>query len=228
MADHDPRHSTVTCRNDLEKAVEKYAFLPFFHQNDFLSLEDMASPEIWFTEKEGPWEWKGELARERKCVYGKFAYGGAAFVATDIFPDLVRLRRDGYDFEGMWEDGLLSRTAGDIMRLVIQQGPSIAKHIRKAIGSPKDFDKELIHLQMLTLIIHDDFVYDLDRHGKPYGWGNAVIATPEHVYGEKYVYRADALSAPQALDRICERMGADTPQIRSMLLGKGKKMKKRS
>ena len=227
MCDHLQRTSRVSCRKDLEKAVEEYAFLPFFPQEGFVSLEDLAAREIWFTEQEGPWEWKGTLAREQKCVYGKFARGGAVFVAKDIFPLLVRIRRDGYDFEGMWEDGLLSRTAGDIMRFVEKNGPALAKHIRKALGSPKDFDKELIHLQMLTFLVHDDFVYDLDRHGKPYGWGNALLDTPEHFYGEAYVNSAENLLEEQALERICKRMGADAPEILAVLTGKGTGRKRR-
>ena len=212
--------SRVSCRDDLVKAIDQRAFLPFFHQDGIVSLEDLAAPEIWFTEQEGPWEWKASLSREKKCVYGKYAYGSAVFVAPDVFPELIRIRRDGYDFEGMWEDGLISRTAGDIMRTVMNEGPSIAKHIRRILGNPKDFDHELVRLQMLTFLVHADFIYDIDRHGHPYGWGNALLDTPEHFFGEDYVNQADSHSSEEAVLNLCSRMGEDSPAIRAMLMGK--------
>ena len=217
--------SRVASRDDLVKAIEQRAFLPFFHQKGILSLEDLAAPEIWFTDQEGPWEWKGSLAREKKCVYGKFAFGSAVFVAPDVFPDLMQIRRDGYDFEGMWEDGLLSRTAGQIMKVVLEEGPVLAKRIRKMLGNPKDFDHEIIRLQMLTFLIHTDFVYDIDRHGHPYGWGNALLDTPEHFFGEEYVSQADSRSVEEAVSGICARMQNEGPEIQDLLTGKKTKRK---
>ena len=43
------------------------------------------------------WEWKGDVARNRQLVYGKFFAGKAGFVSLKWFPDFCNYRRDGYD-----------------------------------------------------------------------------------------------------------------------------------
>ena len=199
-----PRRHSVTCAEELDELVNAVGVLPFFHVDGLLCLEDFVHPSRWFTSLEGPWEWKGRLAREKRCVYGKLLHGGAAFVSLDLFPELVLVRRDGYDFEGMWEDGLASRTDHDIMAQMT--GPRVSKAVRRAIGSPKDYDRELIRLQMQTFLIPVDFVYDVDRQGRPYGWGNALLDTPEHFFGEDYVNCAMSVSPEEAVSHMEARM----------------------
>ncbi len=199
------RKGCIRSVTDLEEAILQVGFLPFFHTDGVLSLEDLAAASVWFTEKPGPWEWKGELARDKRCVYGKFSGKGAAFVAPDLFPDLINLRRDGYDFEGYWEDGLATRVEHGIMQYVEEHGPSISKHIRKALDRPKTYDRDLIALQMRTFLIPVDFVQDLDAQGRPYGWGNGVMDTPEHAYGLKFV-ESRTCTKEESLSRILSRM----------------------
>ena len=209
---------------DLAGLIQDAGFVPFFRTDGLRSLEDLIVPERWFGDIEGPWEWKGMLASQKRCVYGKFCANGAAFIAPDLFPALMCIRRNGYDFEGMWEDGLMTSTAHAIMGHFAEHGPSRAKDVRKAIGKPKDFDREIVRLQMLTFLIHRDFVYDIDRYGKPYGWGNALLDTPENMYGMDYVLLADNYTEETALQTILARMmplivSQDT-DIRPLLMGK--------
>jgi len=36
------------------------------------SIEELCPPELWFADDvDGPWEWKGPVARSGKCLYGK-------------------------------------------------------------------------------------------------------------------------------------------------------------
>ncbi len=210
----------VKTAEDLDAVIRHAGFLPFFHTPSVLSLEDLASPSVWFTSMPGPWEWKGELAREKRCVYGKFANKGAAFVAVDIFPDLINIRRDGYDYEGFWEDGLAGRTGHDIYQYVSEHGPSESRHIRRALGKPRDYDRDLILLQMQTFLVPVDFVQDLDRTGKPYGWGNSVMDTPEHAFGEAYT-ESCSHSQEESLKLILERMkDITTGDATDLILGR--------
>ena len=219
-------HCRICSMEDLLQVIHHQGFLPFFHQDALPSLEDMIDPSVWFTDREGPWEWKGKLASSKQCIYAKLAEGGTVFVSPDLYPSLIRIRRNGYDFEGMWEDGLLSRTAGNIMNSVLQDGPTQARHIRRKLGNPKDFDRELIHLQMLTFLVHADFVYDIDRHGHPYGWGNALLDTPEHLFGEAFVGLSDRMTEETALDTLCRRIGNDSEDLRQLLSGSKKRKRK--
>ena len=40
-------------------------------------------------------------------------------------------------------------------------------------------------LQMACRVVTEDFVYPRDRHGNPYGWGWALLNTPEHLFGRE-------------------------------------------
>ena len=96
--------------DDLIAAVEEYGFLPFF-QNEIpgFSVEELCAPELWFADDaDGPWEWKGPAARSGKCLYGKIFDKKAGFVSRDWIPDFANFRRDGYDFDARWDDGLAS------------------------------------------------------------------------------------------------------------------------
>ena len=63
----------------MEDAIRESGMLPFFRNRvPGWSVEERIDPGIWFTDREGPWEWKGPLASSGVCVYGKFLRGKAA------------------------------------------------------------------------------------------------------------------------------------------------------
>ncbi|MFR2172976.1 MAG: hypothetical protein ACLS5Z_06340 [Clostridium fessum] len=70
-------------------AVEQYGFLPFFRNEIHgFSIEELCPPELWFADDvDGPWEWKGPVARSGKCLYGKLFNKKAGFV-IGVDPDL--------------------------------------------------------------------------------------------------------------------------------------------
>lgn len=96
--------------DDLIAAVEQYGFLPFFRNEIHgFSIEELCPPELWFADDvDGPWEWKGPAARSGKCLYGKLFNKKAGFVSREWIPDFANFRRDGYDFDARWDDGLAS------------------------------------------------------------------------------------------------------------------------
>ena len=91
---------TIRKKEDLSEAVNQFGFLPFFaNPIPGFSIEEHIDSRIWFTEEEGPWEWKGPVIRELGCAYGKFFEKKAAFISKEWFPDFANYRRDGYDFD---------------------------------------------------------------------------------------------------------------------------------
>ena len=92
----------------LERAAELYGLLPFFDSGvPGFSVEDMTPPRYWFAgDVDGPWEWRMEVARRGKVAYGKLFAGKAGFCSREYYPDLANYRRDGYDFDARYEDGL--------------------------------------------------------------------------------------------------------------------------
>ena len=74
------RTEPIRSKADLAERIRAYGFLPFFRNGvPGWSVAEQIDPALWFTDEEGPWEWKGPLASDRVCVYGKFLRGKAAF-----------------------------------------------------------------------------------------------------------------------------------------------------
>lgn len=177
---------------DILDIVCEWGFLPFFG-NDIqgFSIEDMIAPELWFSsELDGPWEWKGPIARSGKCVYGKFFGGKAGFISLDMFPDFANYRRDGYDYEGFYEDGKANYKDKDIYDAITSQGSYLSKQLKRDLnyckGGNTGFDTVITRLQMQTFVCISDFDYAINKRGEPYGWGIARYSTPEAMFGEHF------------------------------------------
>ena len=202
------RFGELRCPEDLERLVEEVGFLPFFAGDiEGFSVEECCPPELWFAgDVDGPWEWKGPVARSGKCVYGKFFGGKAGFVSLEWFPDFANYRRDGYDFDARYDDGLASRKDKDIYDTVIDKGALLSKELKQICnykkGGNKGFETVITRLQMQTYINIADFVYMQDRFGKPYGWGVAKYSTPEALFGYETVTAAYQRDPRESLNRM--------------------------
>lgn len=180
---------------DIEKNVEEQGFLPFF-ANDIagFSLEERIDVKYWFTGFDGSWDawdWKGPIARRKNCVYGKLFNRKAGFVSREWYPDLANWRRDGYDFDALYDDGKAPRDDKLIYDMVDQQEDSVlSKELKKLggfrKGGKKGFDTIVTRLQMECYFVVADFTYMTDKKGNAYGWGVARYTTPEKYYGESF------------------------------------------
>ena len=187
----------IRTRADLVRAVERFGFVPFFKNRiQGFSLAEHAAPETWFSDEEGLWEWKGPVIRETGCAYGKFFGGKAVYISREWFPDFANYRRDGYDFDALWEDGKARHADKALYELLEPHAPITSRALKDLGGYGKEgrrgFDASITRLQHLGYVLISDFVYDLDRQGKPYGWGVAEYSTPEKHLGQAFreaVYR---------------------------------------
>ena len=180
---------------DIEKVVEEQGFLPFF-ANDIegFSLEERIDGKYWFTGFDGSWEawgWKGSIARRKKCVYGKLFNKKAGFVSREWYPDLANWRRDGYDFDALYDDVKASHDDKLVYDMVDQRDDSVlSKELKKLggfrKGGKKGFDTIITRLQMECYLVVADFTYMTDKKGNPYGWGVARYTTPEKYYGKSF------------------------------------------
>ena len=195
---------------DLEQAVVKWGFLPFFKCGIVgFSVEELSAPELWFEEGiDGPWEWKGPVIRNWNCTYGKIYNRKAGFVSLEWLPDLVNYRRATYHANKM----LLNSDEEDCEQIiydtVVKYESLLSKEIKSLCGfhKPKQrqqhpfekllkqkakrpkgesFDTAITRLQMATLLVTADFEYLCDKHGHPYGWGVARYTTPEALFGKE-------------------------------------------
>lgn len=128
------------------------------------------------------WKWKGPIVQEGNCVYGKFFASKAGFISRAWWPDFCNYRRNKHPepTEGSIEEAIL---------LTLQEhGSLITRQLRAACGftGPKmrsRFDGYITRMQMACRIVTEDFVYPRDKHNNEYGWGWALLTTPEQLLG---------------------------------------------
>ena len=198
---------TLRSPEDVRETVQRLGFLPFF-RNEIpgFSIEEHTPPALWFTEIPGPWEWKGELARDRDLIYGKFFRGRAGFLRRDWFAVFANDRRDGYDFDARFDDGLASLRDKSLYDVAAERGSLSSKELKVLAGygkgGEKGFDGRVTRLQMQTYLLISDFVYALDRYGREYGWGIACYATPEHRFGEDWLAEAYREDPARSKERV--------------------------
>ena len=204
----------VRTQEMLLELVNTLGILPFFKNRiPGWSLEEHIDPAVWFTGADGPWQWKGYLAASKSCIYSKLVRNGNAWISHALFPDLANYRRDGYDFEGRVEDGLVPYRDKLLMDYLDSHIPVLSRTARRSCGFAKGYEASLTRLEMQTFIINQDFVYDLTKDGKPYGWGNAFLTFPEKWLGEAYLEQTDGRTPEQSLSRICEHLHLAMPEI---------------
>jgi hypothetical protein len=147
------------------------------------------------------WKWKGPIVTEGRCVYGKFFAGKAGFVSREWWTDLCNYRRKVHPApaEGSIEEAILLT--------LMEQGSLITRELRAACGftGPKmrsRFDSYVTRLQMSCRIVTEDFVYPRDKHNREYGWGWALLTTPEQLLGR------DACQCDRTPEESYSRMSA--------------------
>ena len=194
-------------------------FLPLFTGDiPGFSVEDFCPPELWFSdEADGPWEWKGPIARSGTCVYGKFFGGRAGFISREWFPDFANLRRDGYDFDARYDDGLASRKDKDVYDTIAEHGAILSRELKRLRnyrkGGNTGFDTVITRLQMQTYITIGDFVYSQDKFGRPYGWGIAEYTTPEAQLGPDFVTSTYRRKPEGSRERILAHLRGVLPEV---------------
>ncbi|MBO7417731.1 MAG: hypothetical protein J6U14_02185 [Bacteroidaceae bacterium] len=128
------------------------------------------------------WKWKGPIVQEGICVYGKFFAGKAGFISREWWPDFCNYRRSKHPVPA---EGSIEET---ILVTLQEYGSQITRELRAACGftGPKmrsKFDGYITRLQMACRIVTEDFVYPRDKHNNEYGWGWALLTTPEQLLG---------------------------------------------
>lgn len=191
----------IESEENLKDLIKDIGFLPFFsHEIEGFSIEEMVNPSLWFSNEPGPWEWKGPIISNMKCAYGKFFNKKAGFISKEWFPDFANIRRDGYDFDARFEDGLATYNEQYLYNIVSSHHSILSKDAKIVGGYAKPrnkkerdnweprkgFDTLITKLQMECYVITSNFEYEQDRNGNFYGWGIARYATPEEYLGKTF------------------------------------------
>lgn len=195
MASDDPRR--LRTPEQLIEAVNEIGFLPLFRNSvPGFSVEERTLAGDWWTgdEERDPWEWRRLLAEGKQAAYGRFFDRKAGFISLDWLPDFANWRRDGYDFDALWEDEKASWRQKKIMDLFENGEEMFSFDVKRkagfGAGGEKNFEGVLADLMMRTYLAVRDFRCRVNQRGKPYGWNVAVYAAPESIFGREKVTKA--------------------------------------
>lgn len=208
----------ITSYKALAELVSEWGFLPFFkNEISGFSVEEHTPSELWFADgAEGPWEWKGPAVKESGCAYGKFFRNKAGFISREWYIDFANYRRDGYDFDARYEDGLASHRDKRAYDILEQHDSLLSKELKRlwsaAEGDRKGFDTIMTRLQMQGYITTVDFEYQRDKQGNAYGWGIARYAVSERHFGDMFRENVYNISPEKSKERIVRHLSALFPQ----------------
>lgn len=200
--------------------VNRIGFLPLFaNEIRGFSAEEHTSPRYWWSgeAEHDPWEWREIIARSGEVAYGKFFHNKAGFISLEWLPYFVNYRRDGYDFDSRYEDGLASRRSKKIMDLFEEYKELFSFEMKKKAGFGKDGEKNfsgvVSELQMQTYLVMRDFKSRKNKAGELYGWPVAVYSTPEQLWGRELVTSAYREEPEKSLERIIDHMKELYPDV---------------
>ena len=210
----------ISSMEDLITLIRDVGFVPFFsNEIDGFSIEEHIDPALWYDTGDTweAWDWKGPVIRKAKCAYGKFLKGKAMYISAKWFPDFANYRRDGYDFDARYDDGLASREDLELYELIDQNAPILSKPLKRLgeyrKGGKKGFDGSITRLQKQCYVLISDFGYATDKEGNQYGWGIAEYSTPEKFFGKKFTDKVYQRSPEESFEKIVKHFRKILPGI---------------
>ena len=221
--------------DDCRSFIHTLGFIPLFANSiPGFSVEEHTTAAQWWTgdPETDPWEWRQSLSSDEAIAYGKFFGRNTGFISKPFFPSFANYRRNGYDFDALFDDGLASYREKKIMDVFElddeSAGRSIMSNEVKALagfsrdGGEKNFEGVITHLQMQTYLIIGDFGQKKNKKGVAYGWHIAVMETPETKWGREFVTSEYFADPAESWQRIAKKMkdnypSADETQICKML-----------
>lgn len=222
----DPRR--LRSAADLTAWVRMIGFVPFFAGDiPGFSVEEHTASNAWWTGDPAtdPWEWREIVAAEHAVAYGKLFDGKAGFISLEWLPRFANARRNGWDFDGKWQNGDASHRERAIMVHFVDPesedapvftGASIPSTELKRMagfgkGGEKNFPGILTALQMQLYLVIGGFRRRKNRRGDEFGMPVSVIMTPESIWGYDTVTAAYDESPADSWRQIFEHARALAP-----------------
>lgn len=198
--------------------INEIGFLPLFkNEIEGFSVEEHTSNLFWWTgdPEQDPWTWREIIARSGEVAYGKFFGGKAGFISKEWFPVFANYRRDGYDFDTLWEEGLASGRSKKLMDILEQQEPMLSTDLKKVAGfgkgGEKNFPGILTQLQMQTYLVVQDFRQKVSKAGIAYGMPICVYTTPERLWDYDTVASAYREEPSVSFEKIVSHVHSEFP-----------------
>lgn len=221
--ENDP--DRVKTADEALSLINEWGFLPYFRNNvPGFSLEERTLAKDWWTgdPERDPWEWRRVIADGRQAAYGKFFRNKAAFISLEWFPLFAALRRNGYDFDALWEDEKAAYREKRVMDRFLEKNEWLTPQLKQAAGfgpgGDKNFSGVLTGLEMKTYLTVKDFRQRLNKKGFPFGWHVSVYATPESLWGRDFVTSAYDVKPSKIKEKILSRARSLFPEASEQAL----------
>ena len=209
----------IRSANELTAWVDEIGFLPFFaNEVPGFSAEEHVASNAWWTGNKAtdPWEWREEIAAGHQVAYGKFFDGRAGFISQAWLPYFANARRNGWDFDGKWQDGRASAREKAIMEHFLNvesedesestDAAILSTELKKTAGFGKNGEKNypgiLTTLQMQLYLVIGGFRRRQNKRGAEYGMPVSIIMTPESIWGYELMSSAYVEEPAESWQRI--------------------------
>ena len=201
--------------------IKEVGFLPLFgNEIKGFSVEEHVSPSFWWTgdTEQDPWEWREIIARSREVVDKK-----AGFISLEWLPYFANCRRDGYDFDSRYDEGLANTRSKRIMDVfadpehggVWKDDLIYSTELKKLAGfgkeGAKNFPGILTELQMQLYLVVVDFKRRQNKRGSEYGMPVSILLPPEAVWGYDAMTAAYGEAPEVSAKRIAEQIRKHWP-----------------
>ena len=213
--------------HELIDRINEIGFLPLFkNEVEGFSAEESASDLYWWSgdTEQDPWEWRKLIARSREVAYGKFFGRKAGFISKEWYPEFANYRRDGYDFDALWDDELAGIRHKKIMDQIEAKEEWYSYELKQKAGfgkeGEKNFEGIVTDLQMKTYLIISDFRRKRNKKGQEYGWPVSVYTKPETLWGYESISSAYKKSPGESKNRIFSHIKALYPEATDKQLEK--------
>ncbi len=217
LRNDDPNR--IKNHRELTDFINQIGFLPLFkNEIDGFSVEEITSASSWWSDppQEDPWSWREVIAAEGEIAYGKLFNNKAGFVSKEWYPYFASFRRDGYDFDSRYEDGLASMRAKKIIDVLTlcEQLPSNELKLAAGFGKggEKGYEGALSQLQMQTYITVRSFQRRRNKKNEEFGWPVAIYSLSEKLYGEEHVRSAYSIGSSEAKKIVIEQIKRSFPR----------------
>ena len=220
----------LSTADELQSLIGEIGYLPLFAGSiPGFSVQELTDPAAWFSEnpERDPWLWREQLSLAGELAYGKFFEQKAGFISRAFLPAFCNLRRNGYDFDARWEDGMASHRQKKIMDLFpgdeILPGYVIRAEAGFGKNGEKGFEGVMTQLQMQMYLLLRGFQRRSNRRGQPYGMAVRRVSTPEALFGAEYISSGYCELPQETQARLidhCRSLTDATEQQAQKLIGK--------
>ena len=216
---------------NIRNRIEEIGLLPLFPSSvPGYSIQEMFPQARWWTgTQDDPWQLREVFARKEDIVYAKLFDHKAGFVHRRMYADLLNLRRDGYDFDTLVDEGRVPLKERKCMQAVEEAGEAAFSNVIKrnagfCKGGLTGFDSTSASLQQKCYLLISGFGYKRDKLGREYGWSIGLLDTPERRFGSDFIESAYEADPKDSLGRLTEEIMRALPslpreQLRKLIAG---------